>query len=153
MIQAIFNFIKHNVSGQVTHFNISGILRRAGLHFLADSFAFFSIGAHEFVVELEIHPHAGGDAEEGAEAEVVLRGAAAFALFHLCKVGRGNSAAAGDLRLGQAGFLKRFAEGLGEEVEQRDELRFLFHGGGSVIAGDLRRLEGGWRSWSMAMIR
>jgi hypothetical protein len=34
--------------------------------------------------------------------------------------------------LGEAGFLKRFAEGLGEEVEQSDELRFLFHGGGSI---------------------
>ena len=53
-------------------------------------------------------------------------GAAAFALFHLGEVGRGNAAAAGDLRLGQAGFLKRFAEGLGEEIEQRDELRFHF---------------------------
>jgi hypothetical protein len=53
------------VSGQVTHFNISGISRRAGLHFLADGFAFFAVGAHEFVVKLEVHPHAGGDAEEG----------------------------------------------------------------------------------------
>ena len=56
------------VSGQVTHFNISGISRRAGLYFRADGFAFFAVGTHEFVVELEIHPHAGGDAEEGAEA-------------------------------------------------------------------------------------
>lgn len=47
-------------------------------------------------------------------------------------MGRGNAAAAGDLRLGEAGFLKRFAEGLGEEVAQWDELRFLFHGGGSI---------------------
>jgi hypothetical protein len=47
-------------------------------------------------------------------------------------VARGNAAAAGDFRLGQAGFLQRFAEGLGEEVEQRDKLRFLFHAGGSV---------------------
>ena len=52
-------------------------------------------------------------------------------------MGRGDSAAAGDLRLGEVGFLKRFAEGLGEEVEQRDELRFLFHGGGSVIVCDM----------------
>ena len=36
--------------------------------FLADGFAFFAVGAHEFVVELEIHPDAGGDAEEGAQA-------------------------------------------------------------------------------------
>jgi hypothetical protein len=107
------------------------------LHFLADRIAFFAVGAHEFVVELEVHPHAGGDAEEGAEAQIVFGGAAAFALFHLGEVGRGNAAAAGDLRLGQVGFLKRFAESLGEEVEQRDELRFLFHGGGSVIVGDL----------------
>ena len=52
-------------------------------------------------------------------------------------MGGGNAAAAGDLRLGEVGFLKRFAEGLGEKVEQRDEMRFLFHGGGSVIVGDL----------------
>lgn len=107
------------------------------MHFLADGLAFFAVGAHEFVVELEVHPQAGGDAEEGAQAQIIFGGAAAFALFHLGEVGRGNAAAAGDLRLGQAGFLKRFAEGLGEEVEQRDELRFLFHGGGSVIVGDL----------------
>ncbi len=138
MIQAIFNFIKHNVSVQVSHFNISGISRRAGLHFRADGFAFFAVGAHEFVVELEVHPDAGGDAEEGAQAQIVFGGAAAFTLFHLGEVGRGNAAATGDLRLGQAGFLQRFAEGLGEEVEQRDELRFLFHGGGSVIVGDSR---------------
>jgi hypothetical protein len=50
-----------------------------------------------------------------------FRGAAAFALFHLGEVGCGNPTAAGDLRLGQAGFLQRFAEGFGEEVEQRDE--------------------------------
>ena len=60
------------VSGQVTHFKNSGISRRAGLDFLADGFAFFAVGAHEFVVELEVHPHAGGDAEEGAEAQIVL---------------------------------------------------------------------------------
>jgi hypothetical protein len=107
------------------------------LDFLADGFAFFTIGAHEFVVELEIHPHAGGDAEEGAQAQIVFGGAAAFALFHLGEMGRGDSAAAGDLRLGEVGFLKRFAKGLSEEVEQRDELRFLFHGGGSVIVCDL----------------
>ncbi len=52
-------------SGQVTHFNIPGISRRAGLHFLADGFAFFAVGAHEFVVELEVHPLAGGVAEKG----------------------------------------------------------------------------------------
>ena len=125
------------VSSQVTHFNIPGISRRAGLHFLADGFASFAVGAHEFVVELKIHPHAGGDAEKCAEAQIVFGGAAAFALFHLGEVGRGNAAAAGDFRLGQVGFLKRFAEGLGEEVEQRDELRFLFHGSGSVIVCDL----------------
>ena len=94
-------------------------------------------GAHEFVVELEVHPDAGGDAEEGAEAQGVFGSTAAFALFHLSEVGRGDPAAAGDLRLGQVRFLKRFAEGPGEEVEQRDELRFLFHGFGSVIAGDV----------------
>lgn len=107
------------------------------MDFFADGFAFIPVGAHEFVVELEIHPHAGVDAEEGAQAQIVFGGAAAFALFHLGEVGRGNAAAAGDFRLGQVGFLKRFAEGFGEEVEQRDELRFLFHGGGSVIVGDL----------------
>ena len=107
------------------------------MHFLADGFAFFAVGAHEFVVELEVHPHAGGDAEEGTQAQIVFGGAAAFALFHLGEVGRGNAAAAGNFRLGEVGFPKRFAEGLGEEVEQRDELRFLFHGGGSVIVGDL----------------
>jgi hypothetical protein len=126
-----------SVSVQVSPFNIPGISRCAGLHFLADGLAFFAVGAHEFVVELEVHPHAGGDAKQGAETQVVFRGAAAFALFHLGEVGGGNAAAAGDLRLGQAGFLKRVAEGLGEEVEQRDELRFLFHGGGSMIVGDL----------------
>ena len=108
-------------------FDISGISRCSpGLHFLADGFALFAVGAHEFVVELEIHPHAGGDPKT-----------AAFALLHLGEVGRGNSAAAGDLRLRQAGFLVLSAEGLGEEVEQRDGLRFLFHGGGSVVVGDL----------------
>ena len=116
---------------------VSCTSRRAGLHFLADGFAFFTVGAHEFVVELEVHPHAGGDAEEAAQAQVVFGGAPTFALFHLCKVGRGNATAACDFRLGKAGFLKRFAEGLGEEVEEWDELRFLFHGGGSVIIGDL----------------
>jgi hypothetical protein len=123
--------------GQVTHFNISGISRRAGLYFRADGFAFFAVGTHEFVVELKIHLHAGGNAEEAAQAQIVFGGAAAFTLFHLSEMGRGNTAAAGDLRLGQAGFLQRFAKGLGEEIEQRDELRFLFHGGGSVIVGDL----------------
>ena len=107
------------------------------MDFLADGFAFFAVGAHEFEVELEVDPHAGGDAEEGAQAQIVFGGAAAFALFHLGEMGRGDSAAAGDLGLGEVGFLKRFAEGFGEEVEQRDELRFLFHGGGSVIIGDL----------------
>ena len=37
----------------------------------------------------------------------------------------------------KAGFLQRFADGLGEEVEQRAELQFLFHGGGSVLGGVL----------------
>ena len=60
-----------------------------------------------------------------------------FSLFHLGQMGRGNPAAAGDLSLGQAGLLKCFAEGFGEEVEQRDELWFFIHGGGSVIVGDL----------------
>lgn len=82
--------------GQVSYFNIFSFSRPEGLHFLADGFAFFAIGAHEFVVELEIHSHAGGDAEEGAEAEVILMGAAAFALFHPGEVGRGNPAVAGD---------------------------------------------------------
>ena len=118
-------------SCQVTPFIISSISRRAGLHFLADGFAFFAVGAHEFVVELEVHPHAGGDAKKALRRRSFFRGAAAFALFHLGEVGRGSAAAAGDLRLGQVRFLKRFAKGLSEEVEQRDELRFLFHGGGS----------------------
>lgn len=38
-----------SVSGQVTHFNISGISRRAGLDVLADGIAFFAVGAHEFL--------------------------------------------------------------------------------------------------------
>jgi hypothetical protein len=42
------------------------------LHFLADGFAFFAVGAHEFVVELEVHPHAGAGTEEGAQAQIVL---------------------------------------------------------------------------------
>ena len=123
------------VSGQVSHFNNFGISRRAGLYFLADGFAFFAVGAHAFVVELEVHPHAGGDAEEAAQAQIVSGGAAAFTLFHLGKVGRGNATAAGDLRLGQVRLLKRFAEGLGEEVEQRDELRFLLQGVQFVTKG------------------
>ncbi len=49
---------------QITHFNTSGTLRRTGLHFLADGIAFFAVGADEFVVELEVHPQAGGDGEE-----------------------------------------------------------------------------------------
>jgi predicted nucleic acid-binding protein len=40
------------------------------------------MGAHEFVVELELHPHAGVDAEEAAQAQIAFRGAAAFALLH-----------------------------------------------------------------------
>jgi hypothetical protein len=52
-------------SGQVAHFNISGISRRAVLGLLADGFAFFAIVADELVVELEVRPHARGDAEEG----------------------------------------------------------------------------------------
>ncbi len=59
-------------SGQVPNFNISQVSRRAGLDFLADGIAFFAVGAHEFVVELEIRPQAGGDAEEGAQAQIVL---------------------------------------------------------------------------------
>lgn len=53
-------------------------------------FAFFAVCAHEFAVELEVHPHAGGDAEGGAQAQVVSRVAAAFALFHLGEVGTGR---------------------------------------------------------------
>ncbi len=68
-----------------------------------------------------------------SQPQVVFRGAAALALFHLIKMGSRNAAAAGDLGLGQAGFLECFAEGLREEVEQRDEVRFLLHGGGSVM--------------------
>ena len=71
-----------------------------GLNFLADGSSLFAFGTHEFVIELEIHPHAGGDSEEAAEAEVVFRGAAAFALLHLSEVRGGDSAAAGDLGLG-----------------------------------------------------
>jgi hypothetical protein len=55
-----------HVTGQVAHFNISGISRRAVLGLLADGFAFFAIVADELVVELEVRPHAGCDAEEGA---------------------------------------------------------------------------------------
>ena len=39
-----------------------------GLDFLADGGALFALGTHEFVIELEIHPHARGDAEVIAEA-------------------------------------------------------------------------------------
>lgn len=53
------------------------------LDFTMDSFPVFALGAHEFVIKLEIHPHACGDSEEAAEAEVVFRCAAAFALLHL----------------------------------------------------------------------
>lgn len=74
-------------------------------------FALFAVRAHELVVELKIHPHPGGDAEESAQAEVILGSASALALFHLREMGRGNPVAAGDLGLGQAGFLKGFAEG------------------------------------------
>jgi hypothetical protein len=52
-----------NFSGQATWVFGSGyafqhpsISRRAGLHFVADGFAFFAVGGHEFVIELEIHP-------------------------------------------------------------------------------------------------
>ena len=92
----------------------------------AEGFAFFAVSAHEFVVELEVHLHAWGHAEEAAQAQIVFGGAAAFTLFDLVEMGRGNAAAASDFRLGQAGFLQRFADGLGEEVDQRDELRFPF---------------------------
>ena len=98
---------------------------------LADAlFTHLALGAHELVVELEVHPHAGGDAEEGAEAQVVFGRAAAFALFHLGQVRRGDAATAGDFGLGQIRFLQCFAERFSEKVEQRDGLRFLFHGSG-----------------------
>jgi len=105
----------------------NGVSCGGGLDFLADGSALFAFGTHEFVIELEVHPHARGDSEEVAEAEVVFGGAAALALLHLGEVGGGDSAAAGDLGLGQAGFPEGFAEGLGEEVEQWDLGGFRFH--------------------------
>ena len=98
-----------------------------GLDFLADGGALFALGTHEFIIELEIHPHARGDAEIIAEAEVVFGGAATFPLLHLSEVGGRDSAAAGDLGLRQAGFLQGFAEGLGEEVEQGNLSGLRFH--------------------------
>ena len=47
-----------------------------------DGWAFFAVAAHEFVVEWEVHLHAGGAAEVGAQAQIVFGGAAAYALFH-----------------------------------------------------------------------
>lgn len=108
--------------------NLAGILaateraasRGGGLDFLADGCALFAFGTHELVVELEIHPHARCDSKELAEAEIVFRGAATLALFHLREVRGGDSAAAGNLGLGHAGFSERLAESLGEEVEEGD---------------------------------
>ena len=86
-------------------------------HFLADGVAYFPFGAHELVIELQVHPHARGDPEEATQAQVVFGSAAAFALFHLGEMGGGNSAAPGDLGLGQVRLLKCFTEGFGEEIE------------------------------------
>lgn len=115
----------------------SGIHSRpASLDFFADGFALFSIGAHELVVELEVHPHARGHAEEAAQAQIVFRGAAAFSLFHLSQVGGGNSTTPGDLRLRQTGLLKRFAKSFCEEVEQGDLRGLRFHDESLVVVGD-----------------
>ena len=40
-----------------------------GLNFLADGLSLFAFGTHEFVIELEIHPHARGDSEEADMVE------------------------------------------------------------------------------------
>jgi hypothetical protein len=64
---------------------------------LAGGFAFLVVGVDEIVVELEVSPEAGGMARK-----------------FLVSVFSG--AAAGDLCLGQAGFLRRLAEGFGEEI-------------------------------------
>ena len=78
-IRWVFFRVRSRLSGQLPHFNIS---RRTMLPFLADGFTFLAVGAHEFEVELEVHPRAGGDAEEAAQAQIVFRSAAAFALLH-----------------------------------------------------------------------
>ena len=122
------------------------VSRRTGSYFLPDGFAFFAVGAPEFVVELEVHPPAGGDAEEGAQAQVALGNTAAFALFQLGEVGRGNAAAAGDLRLGEAGFLQRFAVSHGEEVEQRKGEKM-----GLRVCGEAGGLE--YREWCQTVGR
>ena len=117
-------------------FKTDGASCGGGLDFLADGGTLFPFGTHEFVIELEIHPHARCDSEVIAEAEIVFGGAAALALFHLSEVGCRDSAAAGDLGLRQAGFLQGFPESLGEEVEQGNPGGLRFHVRNSVVVGD-----------------
>ena len=126
--------IFHALGGE--SFTAYGSSCGGGLDFLADGGTLFALGTHEFIIELEIHPHARGDAEVIAEAEVVFGGAAALALFHLSEVGCRDSAAAGDLGLRQAGFLQGFPESLGKEVEQGNLGGFHFHVKRSVVVGD-----------------
>jgi hypothetical protein len=99
---------KH-VEVQVQHLNTSGISFRAELGYLADGFAFFAVGVGESVIELKVHLKAGGDGEEVSSLRFPVSSGSAECEF----------------RLGQAGFLKRFAEGLGERVE----LQILFMAG------------------------
>jgi hypothetical protein len=43
--------------------------------------AYHAVNPTSLAVELEIHQHAAGDAEEGAQAQTVFASAAAFAVF------------------------------------------------------------------------
>jgi hypothetical protein len=90
-------FLGGFIQGQVSHLNTSGISCRAGLGYMADGFAFFAVGVGESVIELKVHLKAGGDGEEVSSLQFPVSSGAAECEF----------------RLGQAGFLKRFAEGFG----------------------------------------
>lgn len=104
-----------------------GFSCRRGLDFFADGFAFLALGAHEFVVELEPEPEAGGGAEIAAKTEIILRCASTAGLFHVREVRGGDACNTRNFRLGNAPFIDGLAKGFREEIHQGYELIVLFH--------------------------
>ena len=68
------------VSGQSSHGNIFGVSRLKRLSSITYGFVFFAVGAHEFIVELEVYPHAGvlGILKEAAWEFFTKQGIAEF---------------------------------------------------------------------------
>lgn len=62
-----------------------------GLDLACDPFAIFAFGTHQFEIQLEAEPEAGGGTEVAAEAQIVFWHAAAAALFHVREMGRGKA--------------------------------------------------------------